>query len=154
MVLVAMWGGVLMTGCARSEVSEVDVQARAEAVTALLLSAAEGVPRYQDDIIRSDVVKVATPLEDPWRYWEVHANIELAEDTTTSPPQVRDEMMRLLRADGWSEDDRNDAITGGAETFRKQDLGGVWTVLLGAWEIPPPKPQQVYFWVVSPSVDH
>lgn len=143
-----------MTGCARSEVSEVDVQERAEEVTALLLSAAEGVARYQDDIIEADDRKMDTTFDNPWRYWEVHANIVLAEDAAMTPPQVRDEMMRLLRADGWSEDDRNDAITGGAETFRKQDLGGVWTVLLGAWEIPPPKPQQVYFWVVSPSVDH
>lgn len=153
-MVAAICGAVLMTGCARSEVSQVELEARAEEVTALLLSAAEGVPRYQDDIIEADDRKMDTTFDNPWRYWEVHANIVLSEDTTTSPPQVRDEMMRLLRADGWSEDDRNDAISGGAETFRKQDVGGVWTVLLGAWESPPPKPQLVYFWVVSPSVDH
>lgn len=127
--------------------SEVEVRGCAEEVSRLLLSAAEGVSRYQDDIMRSEAVKVATPLEDPWRYWQIRADLVLAEDSPTSPPQVQEEMMRLLRADGWAEDDRDDPISGGSETFRKQEAGGVWTVELGAWGSPPPSPQRVYFWV-------
>jgi hypothetical protein len=152
--MLAVCVAVLAAGCERSEVSQVELEVQAEEVTALLLSAAEGVPRYQDDIVLTGVRNAKTSVEDPWRYWQVDGDLVLADDSPTSPPQVRDEMMRRLRADGWSEDDRNDAISGGAETFRKQDLGGVWTVQLGAWGSPPPSAQRVYFWVVSPSVDH
>lgn len=144
---------VLMAACARSEASELQVQARAEEITELLLSAAEGVPRYQDDIIDADDRKTDIDFRGPWRYWEVYGDMVLAEDSPTSALQVRDEMARLLLADGWTEDDRNDAISGG-DTFRKQDLGGSWAIELGAWDTPPPTPQQLYFWVISPTVDH
>lgn len=130
--------------------SEVEVQRRAEEVAELLLSAAEGVPRHQDDIITSETRDAG----DPWRYWQIHTDLVLADDSPTSPPQVQEEMTRLLRADGWIEDDRDDPISGGLETFRKQESGGVWTVELGSWDSPPPSPQRVFFWVVSPDVNH
>jgi hypothetical protein len=144
---------VLVAACARSEASEMQVQARAEQITALLLSGASTVPRYQDDIVRSEPIGADLDLDGPWRFWEVHVNVELAQDSPTSPAQVRDEMVRLLLTDGWTEDDRDDPISGGIDTFRKHDLGGSWSVELGAWETPPPSPQRVFFWVGSPRVN-
>ncbi len=135
--------------------SEDEVRERAEEIAALLLSAAEGAPRYQDDIVRSEKRKVETALSDPWRYWQVRVDLELAEDSPVSPVEVAEEMIRLLRDRGWVPGSRPDPDVSGVDTtLRLGDDAGVWTVALGGWGDPPPVPQRVFFTVVSPAVDH
>ena len=135
--------------------SEDEVRERAEEIAEVLVAATEGVPRYQDDFVRSEKRKVETALSDPWRYWQVRVDLELAEDSPVSPVEVAEEMIRLLRDRGWVPGSRPDPDVSGVDTtLRLGDDAGVWTVALGGWGDPPPVPQRVFFTVVSPAVDH
>jgi hypothetical protein len=147
--------GLVVSGCGRSAVSEDEVRERAEEIAGVLLSAAEGVPRKREDIVRSGTRHVETSASDPWRYWQIRVDLVLAQDSPTSPVQVAEEMIGLLRADGWVSGSRADPEVSGVDTtLSKQDVGGSWTVALGGWGDPPPVPQRVFFTVVSPAVDH
>jgi hypothetical protein len=105
-VLVFVWIGILVTGCARSDMTERDVQTKSEAISGLLLAAADGLPRSQDDFVRSAARKEEIGLSDPWRYWQIRVEIVLADDSPTSPVDVAGEMVRSLQEEGWSEVDR------------------------------------------------
>jgi len=148
-------GALVVSGCGRSAVSEDEVRERAEEIAELLLSAAEGVPRYQDDFVTSETRQVEISASDPWRYWQVDATLVLAHDTPTSPVQVAEEMIRLLRADGWVSGSRPDPGGAGVDTtLSKQDVGGSWIVSLVGTGLEPPRPQMVFLTVVSSAVDH
>ncbi len=148
-------GALVVSGCGRSAVSEDEVRERAEEIAELLLSAAEGVPRYQDDFVSSGTRQVEMSASDPWRYWQIRVDLVLAQDSPTSPVEVAEEMIRLLRAEGWVSGSRADPEVSGVDTtLRTRDVGGTWTVALGGWGSPPPTPQRVFFTVVSPAVDH
>jgi hypothetical protein len=151
---VALCVGALLAGCGRSEMSEVEVRARSEEIAELLLSAAEGIPRHRDDIIKSDDRREGSAWGRDARYWRIHATIGLAEDSGVRPPEVAREMERLLLEDGWAGLDRPEPTSGVDVTLAKREAGGSWTVIVGAWDRPPPWSQRVYFWVVSPTVDH
>gem|GEM_PF-3399887 len=135
--------------------SEDEVRERAEEIAEVLMTAAEGVPRYQDDFVQSETRHVGTALSDPWRYWQVRVDLELAEDSPVSPVEVAEDMIRLLRDRGWVSGSRPDPDVSGVDTtLLLGDDAGVWTVALGGSGKPPPKPQAVFFTVVSPAVDH
>lgn len=135
--------------------SEDEARERAEEIAELLLTAAEGVPRKREDIVRSGTRQVEISASDPWRYWQIRVDLVLAQDSPTSPVQVAEEMIRLLRAEGWVSGSRPDPEVSGVDTtLRTRDVGGAWTVALGGWGSPPPTPQVVFFTVVSPAVDH
>lgn len=71
-------------------------------------------------------------------------------DSPTPPTEVREAMVRLLLADGWTEDPA-DGRARPLRTFRTGGRGAQWCVRIGAWD---DSPATLAFTIFGPDVDH
>ena len=125
-------------------------------IIALVRSAADDVPRKQDDTIDSEARQISVGFDDRWHYWVAHVDISLDARSPTSPADVQQEIARALLADGWTESDPNlGSLNIGERGFYLGDgRERSWSVRVWAAPTPPPMAQAVRVAIVGPWFDH
>lgn len=146
---------IMISACTpRSNVSIGDLQTQTEDLAASLMAEIEGVDRYQDDMIASQVrwVDAEGNGEDPnaWRYWQWQGAIEVAADAGVTPQEAAERTAKILEDDGWNADEPVLIETGGGYDYRRSDDSGDWYVGISFTRKEPPAPQNLTLTIVSP----
>jgi hypothetical protein len=150
--------GAFAVGCGiggRSPVREAEVDEQFDELTALLMLAADGLPRDEIDSVEAHSTKVETKFPDARRNPRLTARVSLAVDSPRAPTDVARQVLRTLRADGWTDDgDVRDEPGYIHADLRCGEGLALWRLTLFARDDPESGSRSVVLSVAGPTVDH